>query len=355
MASSPSSCTRRRRRCASACRAVCDLAAGGWGDDATTSPACARTSSRRPRASSRRPRRAARPGPCVCVASSPLALAGHAPLRSPLALVLVVVAARRLAPAVAGGAARSWRSIQRRRLAGRRRRCRRRRVRRRWGQRAGAAARPRARRSAPGGPRARNGTLVAADGDSVWVVMHGATPPAPRSELLQLDARNQRLLARIPYHGLVTAISLGAGGLWLADADRNRLERIDPRTHERTGLLEGVQVEGVAADRAVALDPAGRDRDRARRPRSRRQPRARDLPDDRDHEPADAAARRRRSVGGRAVRRRPLPHRGRPRHARGGRRRRRAAWRARRAPSGSTRPRARITYSSSASIPTTPA
>ena len=89
--------------------------------------------------------------------------------------------------------------------------------------------------------------LVAADGDTVWVVMHGAGPPAPRSELLQLDARNQRLLARIPYHGLVTAITLGAGGLWLADADRSRVVRIDPRTHARSGLFEDVQVEGVAA------------------------------------------------------------------------------------------------------------
>ena len=87
-------------------------------------------------------------------------------------------------------------------------------------------------------PAGGSAVALAADGDVVWVMSNDDLSGGSRSHLFKLDARSGRVLARIPVNGFGGRIEAGAGGLWLVpDRHRGDVERIDPRSFERTAFL----------------------------------------------------------------------------------------------------------------------
>jgi hypothetical protein len=97
---------------------------------------------------------------------------------------------------------------------------------------------------------------VAGDGDVVWVMSNDDTAGGASSHLFKLDARSGRILARVPVNGLGGRIEAGAGGLWLfPDRHSGDLERIDPKTFERTAFVPrtGARLtQGVSSGLAVS-------------------------------------------------------------------------------------------------------
>jgi YVTN family beta-propeller protein len=84
---------------------------------------------------------------------------------------------------------------------------------------------------------------VAATGDNVWV--------APSTGLLtRLEARTGRIATTIDPHSGVTAIAIGAGAVWIADADGNSVTRVDS-----TGLVTPIPVGNGPS--ALAVDGSG--------------------------------------------------------------------------------------------------
>ena len=96
---------------------------------------------------------------------------------------------------------------------------------------------------------------LAEDDGTVWAVTVNIGPGRPHSTLLQLDPANGRRLAAIPLPGEGRSLAIGAGGLWVQTARTtlpthpDSLERVDPRTHRRTGVVERIQSETLAASR----------------------------------------------------------------------------------------------------------
>jgi hypothetical protein len=93
---------------------------------------------------------------------------------------------------------------------------------------------------------------VAADGAWAWVATVDSDD-LDHSQLVRVDARNGRRIARVPLDGYASHVTVGAGGVWLAaDLHSGGLARFDPRTLERTVYVPRVEVRGVAAtDRSV--------------------------------------------------------------------------------------------------------
>jgi len=89
---------------------------------------------------------------------------------------------------------------------------------------------------------------IEADGNAVWVMTIDAAARPARSNLLKLDSRSGRELARIPVRGYGDAIATGAGGLWVnADLHTGGIARIDLRSFERTAFIPGAETAGLAA------------------------------------------------------------------------------------------------------------
>ena len=107
---------------------------------------------------------------------------------------------------------------------------------------------------------------VAADGDVVWVMSNDSSPNASRSQLIKLDARTGKILARVPVNGFGGRVEAGAGGLWLVpNRHSGDLERIDPDSFERTAFvrLAGHATEGLSGGLSVSGDRSGRASSRA--------------------------------------------------------------------------------------------
>jgi streptogramin lyase len=67
---------------------------------------------------------------------------------------------------------------------------------------------------------------------SVWVAQ------ATRVDLLRIDARANRITHRIPLGGTATAVTTGDGSVWALTPSQNKLWRIDPRTNAVTAAID---------------------------------------------------------------------------------------------------------------------
>jgi YVTN family beta-propeller protein len=103
---------------------------------------------------------------------------------------------------------------------------------------------------------------AASAGDALWVAPFGGA-------LVRLDARTGRIVRRLDPNAAPTAVAVGAGAVWMTDADAANVTRIDPTGlvgavpvgHDPHGIAVGaggVWVADTGDDAVVRIDPSTR-------------------------------------------------------------------------------------------------
>ena len=66
-------------------------------------------------------------------------------------------------------------------------------------------------------------------------------PPLGRAGAEALDPQTGKLLATVPLGAAPSSVAVGAGAVWVLDANDKTISAIDPETRSREGLQQFVQ------------------------------------------------------------------------------------------------------------------
>jgi YVTN family beta-propeller protein len=97
---------------------------------------------------------------------------------------------------------------------------------------------------------------AAAGDDAIWVIVQPTRGPGPKfvkqggeAALFRVDARNGELSGKIRLGGSPTAVAVGQGAVWVADAERQEVVRVDPASNRIVARIPlGALPTAIAVD-----------------------------------------------------------------------------------------------------------